>query len=48
MIDMIGREGAHIEVFGNVLDEAEKKAIEETKKSKKTAFVHPFDNPIIW
>ena len=48
MKDMITGEGAHIEVFGNNLDEAEDKAINEVNKSKKSVFIHPFDNPIIW
>ena len=44
----IAREGAQVEVYGNVWNDANERALQITKESDKRINVSPFDHPILW
>lgn len=47
MIDKIKRLGAKVEIFGDVWDEANIRALEIAENSE-SVFVSPFDDPLLW
>ena len=47
MIDKIASLNAEVEVYGDAWDEANRKALEISKKDE-SVFVSPFDDPLLW
>ena len=48
MKNRIKREGAHIHVHGQVWNETNDEALRVVRQTDKSAYIHPFDDPIVW
>jgi threonine dehydratase len=48
MKDKIAKEGANIQSVGDIWDEANDAALDAVRQSGRCAYVHPFDDPIVW
>jgi cysteine synthase len=48
MREKIQKEGAEVEVYGDVWNDSNERALQITKESNKRIFIHPFDDPILW
>ena len=48
MKNMIERVGAEVEVYGQVWNDANDRALKVVKELDKSVYIHPFDDPIVW